>query len=201
MSRFRLIFAAGCLSLAAVLGGTVWMITRHGSAPVETGQAAVGGRFQLVDQNGRPQTEALLRDKWTAVFFGYTYCPDVCPTTLQTLSAVKDRLGPQAEKLQIVFITVDPARDTPTQLKAYLDSEAFPRGIVGLTGTAEQVDAAAKAYRAPYAKAGEGPDYLMEHSSYVYLMGPDGRFVRVLGHDLGPDEIAEQVKKAMRERR
>ena len=197
-----MIFAAGCLALAAVLGLTVWTVTRQAPArETSSGQAAIGGAFQLVDQNGRPQTEALLKGKWSAVFFGFTYCPDVCPTTLQTLEAVKARLGPQADKLQIVFITVDPARDTPTQLKAYLDSEAFPRGIVGLTGTPEQVDAAAKAYRAPYAKVGQGSDYLMEHSAYVYLMDPDGRFVRVLGHDLGPDEIAEQIKKAMRERR
>ncbi|WP_346427365.1 SCO family protein [Caulobacter sp. 17J65-9] len=202
MSRFRMIFAAGCLALAALLGVTVWTVTRHGAnAPAETGQAAVGGPFQLVDQNGRPQTEALLKGKWTAVFFGFTYCPDVCPTTLQTLAAVNDRLGPQADKLQILFVTVDPARDTPAQLKAYLDSDAFPRGVIGLTGTPAQIDAAAKAYRAPYAKVGEGPDYLMEHSAYVYLMGPDGRFVRILGHDLGPDEIAEQIKKAMREQR
>src|SRR5471032_1924449 len=111
---------------------------------------AIGGPFHLVDQNGRPRDQSMLKGKWSAVFFGYTFCPDVCPTTLQALADAETRLGPGAARLQVVFVTVDPARDTPGQLKAYLSSSAFPKGAVGLTGAPAEVAAAAKAYKVFY---------------------------------------------------
>jgi protein SCO1 len=160
--------------------------------------AAVGGPFQLVDQNGRTVTEKALQGKWTAVFFGYTYCPDVCPMTLQTLGEAQDRLGPKAKDFQVVFITVDPARDTPAAMKSYLTSTAFPKGTIGLTGTPQQIAAVAKAYRTYYARKGEGDDYLMDHLSAVYLMDKRGRFDRILANGLGAEEIARQVSDAMR---
>lgn len=141
----------------------------------------------------------MLKGKWSAVFFGYTYCPDVCPTTLQTLAEAQDRLGPKAKRLQVVFITIDPERDTQVQLKRYLSSAAFPKGTVGLTGSPAQVAAVAKAYHVFYQKQGAGPDYAMEHTSAVYLMNPKGRFDRVLAYSLTPDEIARQIADAMRE--
>lgn len=166
--------------------------------PAGSGQADVGGPFQLVDQDGRNVDEALLKGRWSAVFFGFTYCPDVCPATLQTLQAAAERLGPRAEDLQVLFISVDPERDTPEALKSYLSGFAFPGGVRGLTGTPEQVQAAAKAWRAYYRKNGEGPDYLMDHFSGVYLMNPQGRFDRVFTSSLKPDEIARQIRDAMR---
>jgi len=138
-----------------------------------------------------------LDGKWSLVFFGFTYCPDYCPTTLGVLDATKQALGDRADDVQIIFITVDPARDTPQALKDYLSSDGFPEGVIGLTGTPEQVRAAADAYRAVYQKVGEGEAYTMNHSLTVYLMGPDGKFRSALGHDLGPERSAALIKQAM----
>lgn len=157
----------------------------------------VGGPFHLMDQNGQVRDESLLKGKWTVVFFGYTFCPDVCPTTLQALGDAQDRLGPKAARLQVVFVTVDPDRDTPAQLKTYLSSTAFPKGTVGLTGTTAQVTAAAKAYHLYFQKEGTGPDYQVQHSTAAYLMDPKGRFDRVLAYGLTPDDMARQISEAM----
>ena len=157
----------------------------------------VGGPFHLVDQNARSQTQAILKGKWSAVFFGYTFCPDVCPTTLQALGEAQDRLGPKAARFQVVFISVDPARDTPPQLKTYLSSPAFPKGTIGLTGTPAQVDEVAKAYHVFYQAQGSGAGYAVEHSSAVYLMDPQGRFSRVIAFGLPPEEMARQISDAM----
>jgi protein SCO1/2 len=158
---------------------------------------AIGGPFHLVDQNGRPRDQSMLKGKWSAVFFGYTFCPDVCPTTLQALADAETRLGPDSARLQVVFVTVDPARDTPGQLKAYLSSSAFPKGAVGLTGAPSEVAAAAKAYKVFYQNQGTGRDYTVAHSSAVYLMDPRGRFERALTYDMAPAEMARQIAEAM----
>ena len=158
---------------------------------------SIGGPFQLIDQDGRPRDQSMLKGKWSAVFFGYTYCPDVCPTTLQTLAEAQDRLGPKAGKFQVVFISVDPERDTPAQLRSYLSSPAFPKGAVGLTGASAQVAAAAKAYHAFYQKQGSGSGYEVQHGSTVYLMDPKGRFSGVIAFGLTPDEVARQISEKM----
>lgn len=176
-----------CLAAAALLLGC------RAEKPAE-----VGGPFRLTDQNGRTVTEKVLEGKWSAIFFGFTYCPDVCPTTLQTLAEAQERLGPRGKDFQVVFISVDPERDTPAQLKAYLESPAFPKGTIGLTGTPQQVAAVAKEYRTYYAKRGSGPDYQIDHLAAVYLMNKRGRYDRILAGGLGPDEIARQVKDAMK---
>ena len=157
---------------------------------------AVGGPFRLVDQNGQPVDQRLLRGKWSAVFFGYTFCPDTCPATLQALGAASRRLGAAGDRFQVVFISVDPARDTPSQLKTYLDSQGFPAHAVGLTGSPAQVAEVAKVYGVYYAKSGQGADYTVDHSAAVYLMNPEGRFDRPLAHDMTPDLIAGQIKSA-----
>ncbi len=194
MPRRIPILIAACVVGLIFLGAVAWK-TGVFDAPAP---AAVGGPFQLVDQHGKPADEALLKGKWTVVFFGFTYCPDVCPTTLQALAAAQQQLGPKADKLQVVFISLDPARDTPEQLKTYLGSEIFPKGIIGLTGTPEQVAAAAKAYRVYFKKNGEGADYLVDHSTAAYLMDPKGRFDRVIPFGVSPEEIARQISEAMR---
>ncbi len=201
MTRPRILFAVACLALAGILGGAVFLTTQAGShaSVSSSGKALVGGPFKLMDQNGKAVDQHLLDGKWTAVFFGYTYCPDVCPTNLQTLAAAQDRLGPKAKDLQVVFISIDPQRDTPKQLKDYLSSKAFPKGTIGLTGTPEQVDRAAKAYKVYYAKNGTGSDYTMDHSTATYLMDPKGEFVRVIPYALSPDQVADQIRAAMRE--
>lgn len=200
MNRSRILLVAAAATLVALAAVLAW---RSATAPqrsgvvASTGQALVGGPFTLVDQDGKTVTEAALKGKWTTVFFGYTYCPDVCPLTLQTLGAAQQRMGARARDLQVVFITVDPARDTPQQLKAYLTSPVFPRGMTALTGTPEQVAVAAKAYRAPYSKEGEGEGYLMNHPSMLYLMDPQARFNRIIPAGLSPEDMARQITTAM----
>ena len=158
---------------------------------------AVGGPFQLVDQNGRAANETLLKGKWSAVFFGYTYCPDVCPATLSALKLAKARIGPKADALQVVFVSIDPERDTPAQLRRYLATSAFPQPIVGLTGTAAQVATIAKAYKVYYAKQGTGSDYLMAHGAAIYLMNPQGGFHGLVSDAAGVDDMAAQIGAAM----
>jgi protein SCO1/2 len=196
----RLIRLIGGLLLAAGLGIMLWRDT--GRAPPATtvaagGSAAVGGPFQLVDQNGRAANESLLKGRWSAVFFGYTYCPDVCPATLSALKLVKQRLGPKGKDLQVVFVTIDPERDTPAQLKSYLATPAFPQPVVGLTGTPQQIAAIAKAYKVYYAKEGQGSDYQMAHGSAIYLMNPQGGFDSLVSEAAGIDAMTAQIGDAI----
>lgn len=193
-TRSAIILGVGLVA-AAVLAVVA---ARNGGFQPQASQGGVGGPFEMTDQEGRPVDEALLKGKWSAVFFGFTYCPDVCPTTLQTMAAAQDRLGPKARDLQVVFVSVDPKRDTPAQLKAYLSADSFPKGTVGLTGTAEQVAAIAKAYHVFYEVAGEGDGYLVNHSTPTYLMDPKGRFNRIIPYNLPPEEVARQIADAMR---
>jgi protein SCO1 len=202
--RSILLFAGACIAIAVALAVVAVVVVSGRDRAMDsaglttsTGQPLVGGPFQLVDQDGRTVDQTMLNGKWSLVFFGFTYCPDFCPTTLATLKAVQDRLGAQADDLQIVFISVDPERDTPQQLKDYLSSEGFPRGVIGLTGTPDQVKQAAQSYRAFYQKVGEGEGYTMNHSLTVYLMGPDGRFRTAIAHDLDPDQSADVLRRAM----
>ena len=202
--RSILLFAGACVAIAAVVAfGTIVMVTGREDGSLasgqisSTGQPDVGGPFQLVNQDGQTVDQTLLNGKWSLVFFGFTYCPDYCPTTLQMLEATKQALGSRADDIQIVFISIDPERDTPQALKDYLSSDGFPEGVIGLTGTPEQVRAAATAYRAVYQKVGEGEGYAMNHSLTIYLMGPDGRMRSALGHDLGPANAARVIEQAM----
>lgn len=201
--RSILLFAGVCIAIAAVLAvGTIVVVNGRdaGSASRQigsTGQPDVGGPFQLVNQDGQAVDQTLLDGKWSLVFFGFTYCPDYCPTTLGMLEATKRALGDRADDVQIVFISVDPERDTPQALKDYLSSDGFPEGVIGLTGTPAQVRAAADAYRAVYEKVGEGEAYTMNHSLTIYLMGPDGQFRSALGHDLGPERSARLIEQTM----
>ena len=164
----------------------------------------IGGDFQLVDQDAKPVDEQILRGRWTAVFFGYTYCPDFCPATLQALQAATGQLGPDGRKVQVLLITVDPERDSPAALKAFLEGYSFPGGVRGLTGTPEQIDAAAKAWRVyhrrsePRSGHGTSHGYLVDHSTTVFLMDPEGRFAAVLPSGLSPEETARQISAAMK---
>jgi protein SCO1/2 len=197
MSRgFLIVLAALALAFAVITGLAV-----HngviGGAPQQS--ATIGGPFHLVAQTGRPADEKLLRGKWSAVFFGFTNCPDACPTTLFALGETEKLLGPKAADFQTVFISVDPARDTAPKLASYLSNTAFPRRAVGLTGSEAQVGEAAKAYKVFFQKAGEGPDYTVNHSTFTYLMNPKGRFACVIPFNASPQEIAGHVEKAMAE--
>jgi protein SCO1/2 len=158
--------------------------------------SAIGGPFHLVDQNGKPFGDADLKGKWHLVFFGYTNCPDTCPTTLNELSLALDRLGQRRDAVAIVLITVDPERDTPEVLKSYLES--FDAPIVALTGTADEVKAAAKAYRVYYAKHPRADGgYDMDHSAVIYVMDPEGRFTATFTPDSTAEAIAERLQKLL----
>ena len=189
-------------TMKALLG--VWVALLTGAAgwigwdAWQGGQTSIGGPFTLVDQNGRTVTEANLKGKPTLIYFGYTYCPDVCPTSLLLMETAIEKLGPDtARKVNLVFITVDPARDTPELLKGYVTN--FGPTFIGLTGTPEQVAAAARAYRVYYQKVPgkDGAPYLMDHSSIVYLLDRNGRFVSHFTHEAKAESIAAGVGRQL----
>ncbi len=157
----------------------------------------IGGPFELTDFNGRPFTEQNLKGKYSLIYFGYTYCPDVCPTELQTMTQALEMLGPLAKKIQPVMISVDPARDTPQVLKDYL-SNFYPT-FIGLTGTPEQIKKAGDAYRVFYRKTDQKStsDYLMDHSSIVYLMDRNGHYLKHFAYGTTPEKLAEGIRKAI----
>lgn len=167
--------------------------TRNDSGRAEP-TVAIGGPFSLVDQEGKAVTDRDFRGKWLVVYFGYTHCPDACPTALSELAAMMDALGPTAGRVQPLFVTVDPERDTQAVMKDYVS--AFGGNIVGLTGTADATEAAAKAYRVYAAKGpvGQGGDYEVAHSSAFYVMDPAGRFARTFGLDMAPAAMAASLK-------
>jgi protein SCO1 len=181
------------LVLLAGAGGFLWLSDNGGN-----GAVSIGGPFTLEDGSGKPVTDRDFRGKYMLVYFGYTFCPDVCPTTLTAVADAMDKLGSAAARIQPVFITVDPKRDTPAVVKQY--AAAFGPNIRGLTGTPEEIAKAAKEYRVYYAehRTGPGPDdYSMDHSSVLYLMSPDGAFVAPVRADQSGDEIAANLKKLM----
>jgi protein SCO1 len=158
----------------------------------------VGGPFSLVDGTGRQVTDHDFRGKYMLVYFGYTFCPDVCPTTLNEVSDALDRLGGKADRLQAIFITVDPKRDTPAAVKQYV--AAFTPRLIGLTGSDEQIAKVAQEYRVYYAehRTGSGPnDYTMDHSSVLYLMGPDGKFIAPIRADMDGAKMAADLDRLM----
>jgi protein SCO1/2 len=186
------------LAIASALTLAAGACAPQAAAPQQTASAGPGGPFQLTDQDGRAVDQHVLDGKWSIVFFGYTYCPDFCPTTLTTLGSALSEVGDKAGPLQVVFITVDPARDTPAQLKTYLSSKVFPPHTIGLTGTPAQIAQAAKEYVVYYQKDGSGPNYTMDHSTALYLMDPKGRYRAVIADGLTPDQEAHAITQAIR---
>jgi protein SCO1 len=163
-----------------------------------SGRALVGGPFSLVDTSGRRVTDQDFKGRYFLVFFGYTFCPDVCPAALQVISAAIDQLGPDGDKITPVLITMDPTRDTPEKMRDYIKS--FHPRFVGLTGSSEEVAAAIKAYRV-YAKKVPDErnlgDYTLDHSSIVYLMGPSGGLVAFSAEIIKADVLAQQLRKGL----
>jgi protein SCO1/2 len=190
------VLLAGVLILAAgALLGLAWRETPKGAGSTLLA-SAIGGSFQLVDQNGKAVSDADLKGKWQLLFFGYTHCPDTCPTALNEISLALDRLGKKRDEVEIVFITVDPERDTPEVLKSYVQS--FDAGIIALTGSPDQVAQAAKAYRVYYAKHPRADGgYDMDHSAVIYVMNPQGRFTATFTPDSTADAIAERLQKLL----
>lgn len=166
-----------------------------------------GGPFTLVDHTGRRVTDKDFRGSFLLVSFGYTHCPDVCPLTLSMVSATLKALGKDARYVRPLFITVDPEQDTPEVLASYV--RAFHPAIIGLTGTPQQIRAVTKAYKAHYAKAplktngkvSQSSHYSVDHSAFIYLMGPNGNFIEVFGFRTSPEKMAEKIREAMKKER
>ncbi len=156
---------------------------------------SIGGPFTLVATDGKTVTDQTYRGKWLFIYFGYTFCPDACPTALNNISVALEKLGAEADKIQPLFITVDPKRDTPQVMGDYLKS--FDPRIVGLTGSQAQTDGVAKAYRVYVATQENGGDYAVDHSAYFYLMDPQGKFVNVIAGDVPGDQMADKLRKMM----
>jgi cytochrome oxidase Cu insertion factor (SCO1/SenC/PrrC family) len=188
-----IVFAGVLVIAAGVLLALALRETPRGAAGTALA-SAIGGPFQLIDQNGKPFSDADLKGKWHLIFFGYTHCPDACPTALNEMSLALDRLGMKRDEVGVVFITVDPERDTSDALKSYVQS--FDAPIVALTGSPEAVAQAAKAYRVFYAKHPRADgDYDMDHSAVIYVMNPDGRFTATFTPDSSADAIVQRLQK------
>ena len=190
------ISAAG-LAAAALI--TFWILVGFGrpSEGLPPSAGAIGGSFELTGGDGQRVSDRDFRGKWLLVYFGYTHCPDICPTTLLDISQTLGLLGDDAARFQPLFISIDPERDTPQVVGEYV--KEFDDRIIGLAGTPEEIASAAKAYRVFYAKE-EGTDarnYLMQHTTFVYVMAPDGRYVTLLSPTGGqtPEVMAGRLRE------
>lgn len=187
--RMLLRLAPAGLLGAGLAGAAAWMAIQGDPAPTE-----IGGPFRLTAGDGRTVTDADFRGRWMLVYFGYTHCPDACPTALQDMANAVDALGPDAaRRVALLFITIDPERDTPALIQDYVS--AFNAPITALSGTPEQIAAAAHAYRVYYAKhPRDDGGYDMDHSSIIYLMDPAGKLVGNFTHETPPDAITTKLK-------
>ena len=199
MRKVRLILY-GLIPVVALLGLAAWWLGPDRAVRIveDATAVSVGGPFEMLDHRGRVVTEQVLLGRHTLIYFGYTGCPDVCPTELNTMAQAIDTLPPkQAARVQPVFVSVDPERDTVAVLSDYV--AAFHPRMIGLTGTAEQVAAIKKAYRV-YSRSLEKDDdgfYLVDHSTFIFLIGPDGRFLELLRPQLSIEEMADRLRRRL----
>ena len=197
-SRFHLVFAILALLAALLISGASYYFAASSHREISTGAALVGGPFTLTDHTGRKVTDKDFLGKYMLVFFGYTYCPDECPTELQVMSAALDSLGTKADAIQPIFISIDPGRDTPEVLQQYV-ANFHPR-LVGLTGSPGEIASVAKAYRVYYSKVegSSGPDnYLMDHSTIIYLMDRQGKFLKHFTYSTDAAALAKAIEEAV----
>jgi protein SCO1/2 len=190
--------------LSAAIGGLAALAIipagreRFFSGLPSAGKALVGGPFSLVDHTGRRVTDADFRGRYMLVYFGFTYCPDVCPSGLQVIAGALKKIGPKADRLTPLFISVDAERDTPVQMEEYVKS--FDPRLIGLTGTAAEIDAVAKAYRVYYKKVPDEKStagFTIDHTALMYLMDPNGSYVTHFSHTISVDALAERLSKTI----
>lgn len=195
----KALWCAACVAVIGWLAATLLLDDRTETLAVRgAGAADIRADFALIDHSGAPVTDEDLRGKWLLVFFGFTNCPDVCPTTMAEIAAARAMLGADAAKVRPVLITVDPERDTPEAMGAYV--AAFDADALGLTGPPEAVAAAAKGFKAFFRKAGNpsAPDgYSMDHTTYLYLIGPDGAYVDFYRYGVGAEALAADLRKRL----
>ena len=191
----RILLTAAGLAVVA-FGFAAYEFEAHGPQPAGQSSLPLGGAFHLVDQNGRPVSDQDLHGKPTVMFFGYTYCPDVCPTTLTDMTAWLKALGPDADRLNMVYVTIDPDRDTPARLKSYLT--AFDPRIRGLTGAPQAVAQAAHDYAVFYQKVPvQGGEYTMDHSTIIYLIDAQGHTTDLVQYGTPRDQVVASLKKLL----
>ena len=183
---------------ALLIGGAgLWLVDRPAPASAVPAMPGFGSHFALTTTDGRAVTEADYRGKWLIVYFGYTYCPDACPTALAEIAQAVDRLGDLGDQVQPLFVTVDPERDTPTVLAEYVKS--FGAHMVALRGTAAATAAAAHAFRVSYVRRElGGGSYAMDHSSFIYVIDPQGRFAKLIAADGGEHDLAGTLRGLIR---
>jgi len=174
---------------------------RSGNQVVVSGTADIGGDFTLVNQDGKTVTQADFLGRPALTYFGFTYCPDICPAALQTIGAAMASVDPDGDYFQTIFFSVDPERDTPELLKQYVSAPIFPKGLQGLTGTPEQVEAAKAAYKIYAVKAGDETtsDYLVDHVSLIYLFDKDSGFVDVFTHGTSTGDLMRALESYKRQ--
>ena len=202
MLRNRQALIPYLLLVAALAGGLLWheseLVPGLGKTVI-TGRADVGGPFRLIDHTGKQVTDTDFRGRYMLIYFGYSYCPDVCPTTLAVMAQALEKLGAKSQRIVPILITIDPARDTPKVLADYV--KAFGPTFVGLTGSEAAIQDAEKKYRVYAVKRpldsskGNGGNYGVDHSSVLYLMGPDGRLVNFYDEAVSPDDLAKDLRQ------
>lgn len=196
--RIRVLAIAGAVLVGTAIGVAVslWFVPAGG--PTLTGVAAIGGPFTLVDQGGQVRTDRDFRGRFMLITFGYTHCPDVCPLTVQAIGDTLEQLGPAADQVAGIFVSVDPQRDTPAALGDYVQSVS-PR-IVALTGSPAQIAAAARAYRVYYRINGDPArerNYTVDHTALLYLMDRDGRFLTHFTHQTPAATMVAAIRRVL----
>ena len=197
MQRRNIVVIVACFLFGALLGAYALLLNSSpGDRVQSSGKALVGGPFTLVDPSGKTVTDQNFRGRYMLIFFGYTHCPDICPAELQVMAAALDQLGPKAAKVVPIFITLDPERDTPEAVGAYVKN--FGPNIVGLTGSTEAVAAAAKAYRVSFSKfqdENSGTNYTIDHSALAYLIGADGEYIMHIPYGTSVAQILDTLNR------
>ncbi len=201
---FRALVAAAALLISCLADAVAQQLSSRSAAEaMDTlmwAREPVGGAFALTDHNGRPRTDADFRGKFLLVYFGFTYCPDICPTDLQNIGLALDKLGAAADAVQPLFVTLDPERDTATHLKDYVP--LFHPRLIGLTGETAATKKAADAYKVYYARVPnqKGDNYTVDHSAFIYVMGADGRYLGFLPPGTNADRIAAALRPHLSKR-
>jgi protein SCO1 len=197
VQRRHIILIVACFLLGALLGAYALLLNSGPGDRVETsGKALVGGPFTLIDSAGKTVTDQDFRGRYMLIFFGFTHCPDICPAELQVMAAALDQLGDKAKKVVPIFITLDPERDTPEAVGAYVKN--FSSNIVGLTGSKEAISATAKAYRVSFSKFQDksgGDNYTIDHSALAYLMGTDGEYITHIPYGTSVAQMADILNR------
>ena len=190
------LLVAGAAMLAILVA--LWVFHERRAAPtiwVNGIPQTIGGPFALTDHHGNRVTDRDFRGKWLLIFFGYTHCPDVCPTTLSNLADALAELGKAADRVQVLFVTLDPERDTPKALLDY--TAAFDSRIIGLTGSPEEIAATATAYHVKYAKTQQGDDYYVDHSALIHVLRPDGSYATFMFTDASGLQMAKRLRELL----